>query len=888
MPLAFAAASASEVHALLRGIWPAEDRCHILHCDHDATSEALQKDVDMLEGQPPFDLFLVYMAGHGRVSAAGFSFVLAGHRSASEARTGDLDGWFLRVPAHNRLVVIDACNAGRFLDATDLVRATGDARAAFVLTAATREQRAWEDPFAKRTLLADALIHGLTGDISGSAPIDVPAQMFPFVSDYVTRHAFALKAGALQEPVWGGVAGVALALPVGRASARSALTTGQVLLRRTRQIVSALIAVAIVILVAVFASTWRPALHESGSVELRAGPKWLSPLNVGPWARRVETDIGGPDLVPTDAAPAVLDALRNERGVHPWFGRNPFGLRRWIDVALPWMTDDAAMRWRIRLDTPRVDETLLATGRFGIPTVSTPRATQFAAEHALLRNAPLKADAWERQWRERAFGAACGDATLLKDVHERAELFVETTTPEASAAWLEDFALAARTTDAITVTHILALAAHFHAIYLYSDEKYRATLGATDEPLTARRIAAAFERRPARQEVDALADLADAIAARRRTTQRPATSPTEVRELTAAATGPCRDWVVPVLAALGPYGAPSAVSAWARTRQSSDQGRRALGRLAEQRVLAPEDIEWLLGLFGFGRDDLGTKQALASAGEWLTSVAEHEPLPPPVLSVLLEFAARSTARGDTDAAMRALLPVAWSANALAPDDQATLRKALRSLRQGQPLALINVREVELWGIAAAHGVIDSAVIDMVFQSVLEGASPPTVVFTTTTKNGAEQLAAGWKREHIVALARIAMSGSAESPYRGARVVSFLEHAARDAFRAKVAPDALHDPYAALAALHLTTDATFFNPAEVHDRLVAAEDDAGQRAVVLYTLVAYIDGLSPAAAERRIEEFRPLWKAEREPDLKYALATALLEAERHIRLARFPP
>ena len=887
LPLHFAASSATELHALLQQLWPGDDSSHILRCDHEATFEVLQRDVDAMQGIA-FDLLFVYVAGHGRVSSGGFSFVLSGAGTPNRVTWEQLDAWFSRVGARQRVVVVDACNAGRFLDDTALVRATGTTRAAFVLAAATREQRAWEDPFLSRTLLADALHHGLTGDISKHGPVDVPAQLFPFVSAYVTRHAYGLKDGGKQEPVWGGMAAELIAFPVGRAPAGPTLTTRQVLIRRTRQILFAMMAVAVVFLLALLASTWRPALNESGALELRAGPKWLYFLNVGPLARRVETDIRSSDLITPDTDATVLDRLRNEEGLHTWSGENTAGLRRWIDVVLPWMTDEARTRWQVRLDVPGTGDRLLATGKFGVKTVTTPRATRFAAEQALLQNAPLREEAWQRQWREWMFGVPCGATAIPSELVDRTELFANTTTPEESVAWLEDLALTARVSDAVTFEHVRTLVELFHAVYLDNDWRFDAKTMAerhlTPEVVAENRVTRLI--RPDWQEIMALGDLAEAVAVRRRERGAAAAPPADVRALIRAAVGPCSDWIAPALASLGPDGAPAEVTAWLRTRQS-EEGYDTVLRLAQFHALPAHDIEWVLGTFGFGRDDAGTKNAIAGTRKWLVSVAAHEPLPASVITELLQFARRAIARGDTATAMDALRPVAWNADVLEPGNWVALRTSLRALRAGQPLALMSAGEVELWGIATAHGVIDPEVTDAVFHSMLEGQSPPSVVFPPPSEDGTTvQLAAGWSIDHLIAFARIAGRLPATSPYRGSRAIAFLEQACRDAFRAGVAPEPLRDVYRSLATLQLAAHPRFFASDEVRRRLGQAQDDAGRRSVVVNTLFAYLDGLPPNVAHQRINMLRGLWKSEREPDIKYALATLIVDAERDIRLPRF--
>ncbi|HET7436866.1 MAG TPA: hypothetical protein VFN10_19310 [Thermoanaerobaculia bacterium] len=885
-PLQFAAASARELHQLFRELWPAATSRHVLRIDGEATWSAIRSDIEGLRGDA-FELVLVFVAGHGRRTMNGFSLLLwPDAANVATIAAEDLDAAFARIATTTRLVFLDACYSGTFLQSA-LALLRDDAMVAGVVASARGNQRSWEDPLLARTLFADAIVRALSAEGAPMRPtVDVLAELCPFVADYVTRHAYALKAGAVQEPIWASVASASLLLPRGRARSRASLTTRQALVRRTRQILVVVAATALALMLAIFATTWRPAINASGFVELRAGPKWLSPLNVGPWAQRVETAIQRSDLTSPDVDPTVVASIQDERGVYPWFGQNRQGLRRWIDPVRSWLTEDAALQWRTRVDDPSLPSALLATGRFGLPTVTTSQATQLAAERALLRDDGTISEAWKRQWREHDFGLPCrGALPLPSDIAERAELFAETTTPEQHAAWIRDLALTARASDDVTFAHVHRLIENFHALHAYTDAKYRATLGA-HEPLTARRIARVYDVRPTRLERDALGDLAEAVAMRQ---LRRAAVPTaaEIRTLFEVDASACGDWAIPALARLGTHGAPLAVSAWAHTRASSDQGRGALAALARDGALPASDAAWILGIYGFGHSYADTKAAVVSTAEWLTAVAEAQPLDPAIAEGFLGFARAAIGRNDLDVAMDALKPVAWSAGRLPRPSRATFLATLRSLRGNEPLALMNDREIELWGIAGARGLSDGDVVRTLFESAIEHAGSPNVVFDQTDDAGRRRLAAGWKLDSVTALARIVWGVDLPPRDRGADVLHFFERTATDGLRAGVTAERLRVIFDALALLQGRADHDAFSGSTLVGTLRTASRDAARRAAIVEVARAHVRALSATDADATVSAYRALWRDEHEPEIKYALALLVIEVTKDFRVDARP-
>lgn len=174
------------------------------------------------------DLFVAYLAGHGVVlddERAGFCF--------SDAREGKgvlhaegLDLALSQIGADSTILLLDCCYAEGVVRGGSFFGSLQGSDARVFLCSARGDQKAWEDSSIRHGLFSNALIRGLasTSAIAGTdGYVDVDA-LSASVGAEVARRAFALKGGARQEPVCGGMKASAVRLP----TAASAVLGGQI------------------------------------------------------------------------------------------------------------------------------------------------------------------------------------------------------------------------------------------------------------------------------------------------------------------------------------------------------------------------------------------------------------------------------------------------------------------------------------------------------------------------------------------------------------------------------------------------------------------------------------------------------------------------------------
>jgi hypothetical protein len=308
-PLKYLAQGAKVLSACFRDGWPDTHATHFEVTDEAATLNRVQTLLHAQSGS--YDLFVLYLGGHGRFAASEFRFVFFGDNSEQcVAPSRVIDSLLVSVNSTCTLMLLDACFAGQYGAESQFFNGAASAVAIgerACIASSHASQKSWEDPQFRRSLFVDALLRALTADSNEREHTFRPiSSIYVRIAADVTRHAFALKGSASQEPVIFGSREPTFELPLirGALSARS-MTTYQILRLRVRQIMVALVAFAALTLTVISAATWRPAFDASGFIELRQGPKWLSALNVGPWATRVETDVTERDIKASQEDPGL-------------------------------------------------------------------------------------------------------------------------------------------------------------------------------------------------------------------------------------------------------------------------------------------------------------------------------------------------------------------------------------------------------------------------------------------------------------------------------------------------------------------------------------------------------------------------------------------------------
>lgn len=880
-PLEFLAKSAAALSRLFEEVWPVTTGSkHLLFTDADATLANVKQVISSQAGE--YELLVLYLGGHGRGNEDPFQFLFFGDTaSAAIGHSSDIDALASLPSASNVVILMDACYSGTYGNETNFLRTSSATSTRVCIASSLSYQRSWEDENFELSIFSHAVAKAFTvEEASKAAPKRLTAEFFDEIASDVTRHAFALKFSAAQEPVMMGSATAALLMPTVLPPERriASLTTYQTLVRRTRQISLAIVVTAALGVAGLSVATWRPATNGTGLVELRAGPKWLSLLNIGPWKRRVETSIRTTDLRDDDTRSVLLD----EQGVHPWPGLNAVHIRRWVDAFLnDFLDEKVAARWRIKLGYANAIVDLTSTGRgaMGATRVVTMQgASQLIAEAKILRPASPLSDLWKLQWNQNTIPGSCL-AQIADDVAERYSFYLHLTSPEEFAEWLSELAMIARANDAVGFDEVAVLIEMFSSANKIWKDEYTATLGAPGEPVTAERIAARFEERPSNSEMQALTNLARAIAAGRKTRRQTIVTDREKGRLLALLTD-CPDWSASVVASLGSAGDPERVLNWAHGRKTSDQGRAALTQLAAQNALPPNEVEWVLRSVGFAGDDADRKRAFASAREWLRSVAEFQSLSNAVQSDLLRFATRRASLGDTQTARQAIDLIASS-----PMSRSGIEKAdLSAYSTAVDTPFFGPQDRALLGSLALSGYALSNREDNAMMSIAIGSQSgdiDRVIFTEEDKSGPQKttpLVTGPTFADLLALSRWAISPSSTRAIQAdARVSAFLELALADAYRFQVPGSRLRDVIAAAAIVRERSLPDGVIGSNLQGAVKSQSEDAAMRYTQVEIGAAAISLMPDNRREAILDELRSYWRQEQEPEAKLALADMIITA-----------
>lgn len=882
-PLRYLAASATALHALFRGIWSGDDSTHHLIVDEGATRAGFDQVLSRSAGE--YDLFVIYLGGHGRAGGRKpFKFLFHGERPEDAvARAQEIDAALGRPNAANVLLLLDACFAGAYGQETTFFRAArGSTR--LCIASSRADQKSWEDRHFRRSLFADAVVKALTDETHIGRCKSVVGEFFTEVADDVARHAFALKASVAQEPILIGEPSAALTLPtVSRpADTTRSMTTYQVLVRRSRQIAAAVAILAVIGAVLTSYATWRPALNGSGLVELRPGPKWLSPLNIGPWRRRVETDVSATDLKDEDRHAELLD----ESGFRAWPGLSRAKVRRWADAFVDdYLNAEAGARWRIRLGYADGVARLSTTTRRIVPirTATVPTATELAAEAKLLDPSAPLSDVWRLQWRDNVAPGACSDSRPSQEQADRVSSYLRLSEAAEFVTWLRGLALAARADDAIGFEEVANVVEMLTTANRTWRREYAATVAAPDEPITGARIAARFTERPTRSEVTALGTVAAAIAARRTDRSVEPVTKAERARILELMDG-CSEIASHILAALGRHGDPAQVVAWARSRTRSDQGRLALRELAARDALPDDAIVWMVDTLGFAGSPADRKRAFVGAREWLTGIADLRPLPEPLVARLIDYASERAAAGDGEGKLQAVQIILRSpAGARSATDPRYAALLSASAEARDPLPPTD-QELEHAGILARSGVKLNRRQREILMAILEsppGGGTPRVSFTDEDRNGASgatQLVAGATSTHLRAFSRLVVGESGPDCAAGdPRALPFLELAMADALRFGIPAGRLREVATASAVALEHASGNKLDGAELRSRVRCCATDSAARQAHAEIAIAALARMLPDRRSQVLDELRAYWRREQEPEVKLALAATIVRA-----------
>jgi len=835
-----------------------------------------------------YDLFILYLGGHGRREHEAFQFLFfAEDRTDAIANASDIDAIISLPKARNLLLLLDACHAGKYGEETTVFRSVESPGARLCIVSSLTNQKSWEDSHFRRSLFADAVAKALTEE--GTAigqPRRVTGELFDNIAADVAKHAFALKRSIAQEPAIIGASTAPFSLPTVtlRAKGKPSMTTYEVLARRSRQVLVVSLCIGAILMAAISIATWRPAINDSGYVELRPGPKWLSPLNIGPWKIRVETDLKLADLKGEAADPDLRADLSDEHGIHVWPGINSTNIRRWADIFVDeFLSTETAARWRVRLGYAGGVDRLITTTRVILPTQSVAlwSATKLAAEAKLLQPSKAMTNVWRLQWRNNVVPGNCRDSPLPNEFGDQIQFYLHLSEPTEYVEWLHALALTARADESLGLAEVAELVEMFTAANRTWRQEYAKTLGAPGEPVTAARIAIRFTERPTRAEVAGLAAIAKAIVGRRIAASHEPVTPAERSRLVGLMDG-CGEVAAPILAALGKHGDPELIIAWARERSTSDQGRAALRELAPRGALPDKEISWVLDTLGFSGNSSDRKRAFVNAREWLEGVADVRPLSTNIVTRLIDYALERKASGDKVGVRQVLGVISESPVALNAADKIDV-SALKSLVPQPSGSLPPTQEaLELIGLLARSGIVPSweqrdALITVLENSVVEGT--PRVSFTKADKgkfDDATDLVTGATLTHLLAFSRLVIGSNATDDIAGdPRTLPFLNLALSDAIRFGVHPRPIREVVAAIAIVWERSSKNGLDALQLRNAIRCCPTNVAARIAQVEVVTAALLLMSQQRRYHILDDLREYWMQEREPENKLALAEAII-------------
>jgi hypothetical protein len=284
--LKYAVGDADAIVEYLRTCWPDENDAVVRSiAETEADLSALNKAFAELAAADPFDLFLVYLSGHGLASTPKPGFVLQpdGAGGLALATAEELDRLLSSVKATRTAFILDCCYAEAVIGGMQFFKALDGSEARLFIGSSRADQLTWEDDEAKHGVFTAHLIDMLNAGETFRPTIDpdrvqVDAELFPFLCDQVPLYVLDHK-GAKQEPVKGGISSSAMTLPTARMARRirqrTALGTA---LRRVRQIATTAMLCVLVGLGLTYVLVYYAEVDRSGEIVLRNGTRWLEPV----------------------------------------------------------------------------------------------------------------------------------------------------------------------------------------------------------------------------------------------------------------------------------------------------------------------------------------------------------------------------------------------------------------------------------------------------------------------------------------------------------------------------------------------------------------------------------------------------------------------------------
>ena len=350
-PLRYAVADAEAVVSYLRACWPDKTGAVVRRiAESEADLAGLRTAFAEVATADSYDLFFVFLSGHGLVASPQAGFVVQPDPTgaSSLATAEELDRLLSSVSARRTAFVLDCCYAEAVIGEMQFFDKLDGGEARLFIGSSRADQLTWEDDEAQHGVFTAHLVDMLNAGDTIRPTVDpdrvqVDAELFPYLCDQVPLYVLEHKR-AKQEPVKGGISSAAMTLPIARMARRiqqrTALGTA---FRRIRQIATAAALCVAAGLGLTYVLVFYAEIDRRGEIVLRNGTRWLEPVFRYLPTLRVRT---GLDVSLLSADAELRYPLQSGELSGVWTQRSRVGYRSWYDSLRP----SVESRARERLD----------------------------------------------------------------------------------------------------------------------------------------------------------------------------------------------------------------------------------------------------------------------------------------------------------------------------------------------------------------------------------------------------------------------------------------------------------------------------------------------------------------------------------------------------------
>lgn len=244
--LRYATVDAECFGAYLENAWPTSTKAdHVVLLDGQATRNGITAAFESLDRKKPYELLIVYLAGHGEIGSDGVGWFCAADTQPEEQgiTAANLDRLLADVHADITILLLDCCYAESVVSASAYFHDLGAARAKVFLCSARRNQLTFEDDRWGHGALSYLLLNALMPDSplqKTDGQIAVEGTLLPYLCEQLPLLVFREKGGARQEPIMGAVSTTVVKLRTAATGIRAENTSVfEVVRARYRQFLAA-------------------------------------------------------------------------------------------------------------------------------------------------------------------------------------------------------------------------------------------------------------------------------------------------------------------------------------------------------------------------------------------------------------------------------------------------------------------------------------------------------------------------------------------------------------------------------------------------------------------------------------------------------------------------